>query len=69
MHTAIYNILYMAVCMHVMKYISMIYTSVTIVNRGALNVCYLQYQCLVGARNLFVLTENYEKIKIGVTFS
>ena len=55
--------------MHVMKYISMKYTSITIVNRGALNVCYLQYQCLVGARNLFILIENYEKIKIGVTFS
>ena len=56
----------MAVCMYVMKYI---YTSITIVNRGALNVCYLQYQCLVGARNLFILTENYKIIKIGVTFS
>ena len=75
--------------MAIMKYISMIYTSISTVNTGVLNVCHFQYLYLIGYlvffnlrgnivsvislltryNNLYVLIENYEKIKIEVTFS
>ena len=66
-----------------------IYTSISTVNTGVLNVCHFQYLYLIGYlvffnlrgnivsvislltryNNLYVLIENYEKIKIEVTFS
>ena len=44
--------------MALMKYISMIYTSISTVNTGVLNVCHFQYLYLIGYLVFFNLRGN-----------
>ena len=87
--TPLYIIIYSGVHGYYEVYIYDIYTSISTVNTGVLNVCHFQYLYLIGYlvffnlrgnivsvislltryNNLYVLIENYEKIKIEVTFS